>query len=50
MTATMSHTISKAQVTVPAAMRQIADIHDGDTVQFVAHDSELVMWFFAMGE
>jgi hypothetical protein len=24
-------------------MRQIADIHDGDTVLFVAHGNELVM-------
>jgi len=43
MTATMSHITSKAQVTVPAAMRQIADIHDGDTVLFVAHGNELVL-------
>ena len=43
MTATMAHITTKAQVTLPAAMRQIADIHDGDAVLFVAHGNELVL-------
>ncbi len=43
MTATMAHISTKAQVTLPAAMRQIADIHDGDAVLFVAHGNELVL-------
>lgn len=43
MTATMAHISSKAQVTLPATMRQIADIHDGDAVLFVAHGNELVL-------
>jgi hypothetical protein len=28
---------------VPAVMRHLADIHDGDTVLIVAHGKELVM-------
>ena len=43
MTATMSHITTKAQITIPSAMRQIADIHDGDAVLFVAHGNELVL-------
>ncbi len=43
MPATMTHISSKAQITVPSAMRQIADIHDGDAVLFVAHGNELVL-------
>ena len=42
-TATLSHVSSKAQVTLPSAMRQIADIHDGDAILFVAHGNELVL-------
>ena len=43
MTATMTHISTKTQMTLPAAMRQIADIHDGDAVLFVAHGNELVL-------
>lgn len=43
MSATMTHISSKAQITVPSAMRQLADLHDGDSVLFVAHGNELVL-------
>jgi len=41
--ATITSISSKAQITVPSAMRQIADMHDGDAVLFVAHGNELVL-------
>jgi len=43
MSATMTHISSKGQITVPSAMRQLADLHDGDSVLFVAHGNELVL-------
>lgn len=43
MSQTLSHITSKAQVTIPAAMRQECDMHDGDKVLFVLHGNEMVL-------
>lgn len=43
MTANLSHITSKAQVTIPAALRKVTGMNDGDRVLFILHGSELVL-------